>query len=212
MRTKWKLILVAVLLLLAGCAPAYEKKAFEDLPNDFQVNEEVISMTNSFDIIAGKNTYGTVTEKMFSWTRTFFVRNSAGVDLGKASARAWSWGTHIDVYDASGKLLGGIKEEVTKSMFKTWTSYSILDPANAVIARSKKVEFFGTDVTISSPAGEVLVTISRPAVNWVSDTWNVSIKKPGVIDPRMVVVIGAYKTAVDNERAAESDDSSSRKK
>jgi hypothetical protein len=48
-----------------------------------------------------------------------------------------------------------------------------------------------------------VATIDRPAFNWVSDKWAVSIKNRDAVDPRIIVIIGAYKTAVDNDRVRE---------
>lgn len=48
--------------------------------------------------------------------------------------------------------------------------------------------------------GSTLSTIKRPMINLTGDTWTVDIANHDVIDPRILVMIGAYKTSADKDR------------
>lgn len=195
---------VSVLFLVAalctsGCGPSGTPSAFKDLPASFEVDERVIAFTTTFDIVSGGKNYGTVSEHLISWGRTFTYTDGTGVQIATAKARVFSWGTHIDVYDASGRLIGSIKEEILNSLFKVHTVYSILDASGNVVARSEKVEFFSTNIAMRA-GGREIATLHRPVFNLAGDTWYVSVNDPSVVDMRVIIMIGAYKTAVDNER------------
>jgi hypothetical protein len=120
------LLLLGSLLLSASLAAQSVSQA--DLPDNFEVKERVFSLTTSFTISAGSTTYGSVVESLLSLTRSFTYKNNSGAVVSTARERMFSWGTHIDVSDSSGKLIGGIEEQVMKSWFKTYTVYSVLTP------------------------------------------------------------------------------------
>ncbi|MBX9573669.1 MAG: hypothetical protein K2X77_32520 [Candidatus Obscuribacterales bacterium] len=155
----------------------------------------------TFDIKdANGKSDGVVDQKLLNWTKTFEYQDKHGNKLATGRENLFSWGTRIDITDAQGKPIGTLKEDILKSWWKTYTTYSILDPAGKEIAKSEKVEWLGTDFTLKNPKGEVIATIHRPWINWVRDNWTIDIHKPGEVDKRILYMIPAYKTSVDYER------------
>ena len=173
------------------------------LPSEFTIHERVISLTDTFDLKDGKKTMGTITEKFFSMTKSFKYVDAAGVCVAEARARFFSWGTHVDVTDCQGRKVGAIKENVLKSFFKVYTTYSILDGSDKEIATSEKVEWISTDVALTSRQGRAIAALHRPWLNFLSDNWTVKVSDPNACDSRLIVMIAAYKTSVDNDRRRE---------
>lgn len=179
------------------------------LPAKFQIVEYVFSLTNKFDVRAEGKTLGTITEKFFSMTRSFTYADPAGRCVAQARERLFSWGVHIDVTDCSGGKIGAIKENILKSLFKVSTTYSILDASDREVASSEKLDWIGTEMTLRkgrNGTGPRIAKLSRPWLQIFSDHWDVELDDPKAADSRLVVMIAAYKTAVDNARRAESSD------
>lgn len=182
-------------------APAPD--AAPSLPDELTVHERVISLTDTFDLKAGGTSYGTITQKFLSLAKAFTYEDASGRCVAKARARLLSWGTYIDVTDCADRPIGAIKENVLKSFFKVHTTYSILDAQNREIATSEKVEWVSTNLTLRRPDGATIAELHRPWLNVLSDNWTVTIRDHAAVDPRLIVLIAAYKTSVDNDRRAE---------
>jgi len=185
----------------APAAPAPD--AAPALPDELTVHERVIALTDTFDLKAGGATIGTITEKFFSLTKAFTYVDASGACVAKARARLLSWGTYIDVTDCSDRPVGAIKENVLKSLFKVYTTYSILDGQNREAATSEKVEWVSTNLVMRRPDGATIAELHRPWLNVLSDNWTVKIRDHAAVDSRLIVLIAAYKTSVDNDRRAE---------
>lgn len=115
----------------------------------------MISLVDTFDLTAGGSSFGTITEKFFSLTKSFTYADAKGVE----------------------------------------------------IAASEKVDWISTDVTIRRPDGRVIAALHRPWFNFLSDNWAVKISDHSAVDSRLIVMIAAYKTSVDNDRRREESDS-----
>ena len=103
-------------------------------------------------------------------------------------------------------MIGTIKEEILKSLFKVYTAYRILDAQDRLVATSEKVEWLSTDIVLRDPSGRVVAEVRRGFTEnllRLTDRWDVSIRDPQAVDPRMVVMIAAYKSSVDNDRRKE---------
>lgn len=183
-------------------APAASAPA-PKLPSEFTIHERVIALTDTFDLKDGKKIMGTITEKFFSLTKSFKYVDASGSCVAEARARFFSWGTHVDVTDCQGRKVGAIKENVLKSFFKVYTTYAILDGQDREIATSEKVEWISTDVTLTSKQGRAVASLHRPWLNVFSDNWTVKVSAADACDSRLIVMIAAYKTSVDNDRRAE---------
>ena len=180
--------------------PASSPKAAPPLPARFTIRERFFSLTDAFDLKSGDQKLGTLTEKFFSLTKSFRYDDSSGRCAAKARARFFSWGTHIDVADCQGQKIGSIKENVFKSLLKAYTVYSILDAQDREIAKSRKMEWLSTDVVLRSENGGLIAELHRPWLNLIADKWTVSVQDPRAVDSRLIVMIAAYKTSVDNDR------------
>lgn len=183
---------------------AQAQAAAPKLPAKFKVRERVISWTTTFDIKDDHKTYGVVTEKFFSLTRSFTYNDDKGACVARARQRILSWGSHVDVTDCADKAIGSIKEEVFKSLWKVHTTYAILDAAGKEVAKSTKVDWIGTEVTLTA-GGRQIAKLKRPWLQWLSDTWEVEVNDAKAADSRLIVMIAAYKTSVDNARRRERD-------
>lgn len=174
-----------------------------ELPSKFQIIERVIALTNTFDVSGGGASFGTIYEKLISLTRSFTYKAPDGRCLAQAREVLFSWGVEIEVSDCGGTKIGAIKENVLKSFFKVHTTYSILDAGGRAVASSKKVDWLGTEVTLYAGAGGTgmrIAKLSRPWINVFSDRWDVELYEKRTLDPRLIVMIAAYKTSVDNAR------------
>ena len=192
--------LPAVSVPLAVPAAPPDSGSAPTLPDELTIHERIISLVDTFDLTAGNASLGTITEKFFSLTKAFTYVDANGICAAKARARFFSWGTHIDVTDCSDHPVGAIKENVLKSLFKGYTQYSMLDARGTEIATSEKAGWIPTDVTIRRPNGRMIATLHRPWLNILSDNWTVKIVDHAAVDSRMIVIIAAYKTSVDNDR------------
>ena len=77
-----------------------------------------------------------------------------------------------------------------------------------LVAKSVKTEFLSTDITLKTPDGRIAAILHRPAFNFPTDSWQVTSLNRDAVDSRLIVMIGAYKTSVDNVRASSSSSSS----
>ena len=123
-----RLLLTAVLLLPLGAraqTPAFGQllaqipnqeapvvatpKGAPVLPAEFEVREHVIALTDTFSLKAGGQTYGRVTQKFISLTKSFTFTDATGACVAQARQRILSWGSHVDVTDCSGVKVGAVK-------------------------------------------------------------------------------------------------------
>jgi len=174
------------------------------VPSKFTLKEKVISLTTTFDLKGGGKSLGRITEKIFSLTRAFTYDDASGNRIAEARAKLLSWGNQVIVTDCQGREIGTIKEEIFKSLFKVRTIYKILDARDHEIAKSEKVDWVGTSFTLRDGRGRKVASLERPWINLLSDSWDVTIHDSKAVDPRMIVMIAAFKTSVDNARRAES--------
>lgn len=176
------------------------------LPNNFEIVQKAFTWGKTFEVKAGGVTHARIVEKLFTWGRTFRYENNNGLLVASAHAKPFSWGVHIDVFDSSGALIGSIKEDLNRSIFSPYTIYHILDANGQEVALSKKYQLFSTDITLTNPrTGQQVANMHRNALNFLGDTWYVSVQNREGVDPRLLVVISAFKTAEDADRAADDD-------
>jgi uncharacterized protein YxjI len=175
-----------------------------ELPASLTVHERVLSLVATFDLSSDSKSYGTIRREILHIGKTFHYEDASGHCVARAHARVISWGTHIDVTDCSDRAIGAVTERVLESMFKTWTTYSILDASGKEVAVSDKVEFISTNLEIRTPAGRSVATLHRHLINVLSDNWDMTIADHAVVDSRLLVFIAAYKTSADNDRRSSS--------
>ncbi|MBU6453935.1 MAG: hypothetical protein KGS72_19305 [Cyanobacteria bacterium REEB67] len=201
------------LLCLHGCGDSTDSGPARSLPASFDVKQRVFfKWGETFDVSGDGVNYGTVSQKLISFTKSFNYDDNTGARAATASVAVLSWGTQIDVVDGSGKRLGTIKEELFTSLFKTWTTYRILDANGNQVATSQKSEFWSTTFDLTANDGHLIATIHRNAWNWMGDNWTVTIKDSTTVDPRIEVMIAAFKTSADEDQKAKDNKSSGSKK
>jgi uncharacterized protein YxjI len=190
-----------------------ELESFKDsskgpvLPNIFVLEQKLLALSTTFVIKQeGKPSLGTVSEKIVSLTRSFEYKDASGKLIATARTKIFAWGVHIEFFDAAGRKIGSIKEKITRSLFKVYTEYEVLDAFDQVIATSVKKEMFSTDISIRGKDGKEIVRMHRSIFNLTGDTWQVEILKQDVIDSRIIVMIPAYKTSVDDEGKEEEEE------
>lgn len=171
------------------------------LPSSFRVHEKVLTLfATQFTIDNGGKKYGTIDKKVFSLTTAFTYKDGAGKTQSIAKARFFSLGSTVDITDANGKVIGTIQEKIFKSLFKVSTEYAILDANGREVATSDKLDLFATKFTLKDKSGKTVVEMKRPMINWLSDNWDVKVYDAKAIDPRILIMIPAFKTAADNSR------------
>ena len=173
------------------------------LPSELKLSEKLISLTTSLNLKANDVKLGSIDENFFSLVTTFTYNDANHQKIAVAHDKFISWGNDIIVNDCEGNKIGEIKEEILKSLFKVYTTYSILDEKENILGTSEKVDWIGTHFTLFDKNKKIIAELSRPFINFLTDEWTIKIAKPGVIDNRILVMIGAFKTHADNERRRE---------
>lgn len=194
------LAIVTAVFLSFGHGASATECPIPRLSGQVTLTEQVISWTTTLNLTGENQNLGKVTAKFLTMADTFVYYDAQGNKIATARSRIFSWGTHIDVFDCQEQKIGEIRENVMQSWTKVVTVYSILDVHGHVVAQSEKVDWFGTQFTLFNSQGHLGATISRPWFNFFSDKWTVNIQDPQIIDPRFLVMIGAFKTEVDNRR------------
>lgn len=169
-----------------------------ELPNKFEIDEVMVSIGTDMNINVGGNTIGKIEERTLEFTTTFEYFDNTDRKIAKGEERAFSWGTTIDIFDESDRKIGTLEEQLFESVFSIETIYDIKDANGRLIAKSKKIDLFSTNVEIFSTKGNLVCTMTRPSINVFSDSWYVEIL--GDIDKRLIIFIPAYKTSADNKR------------
>lgn len=199
MKIKFFAFLAAILLVFGAFS------FLDSNDGDIVLTERVIfKLKNTLDVQVQGKSEGKVSESLIQLSRTFTWTDSSGQTAASARTAIVSWGTEINVYDGKGTKIGSIEERIFSSWFRTWSTYDIKDARGNQLAVSEKSEWLGTTITLTSPSGAVIAKLDRPWINIWSDTWNVYIKKPGIVDNGILVMIAAFKTASDRDHASDS--------
>ncbi len=169
------------------------------MPDQFTLNERTVSLGTVLDLEDDDGNFGKISEKLLQLTKSFHYTDISGNKVAEAKQKLLSWGVQIDVFDCQGQKIGTIKENILKSLFKVSTTYTIEDATGSVVAVSNQVDILATSFTLKDPSGNKVATLNRSAINFFGDNWNVKIYNHDVVDPRILVMIGSYKTSADNE-------------
>lgn len=194
---------------MVGSRSDAKAAAVSELPASFSVYGRFFAWTDTFDIKSGQATLGTVTQKFISLTKSFTYIDAKNNKVAEARARFFALGSTVDVTDGGGRKIGTIKEDILKSLFKVYTLYKILDANGKEIATSEKVQWLSTEIILRDPAGRVIAEVRRgfkQNLFRLTDRWDVNIHDAQAVDSRLIVLIAAYKSSVDNDRRNEKDD------
>ncbi len=184
------------------------------LPSTFSLYEKLITITDALELKSGKTSFGKISQRFFALTKRFDWDDAQGNRVAEARAVFFALGSTVDVTDGAGNKIGTIKEEILKSLFKVWTTYRILDASGKQVASSEKVEWLSTEITLKGPDGRGVALLRRGfKENFfrLTDRWDVTVYDAAAVDSRMLVMIAAYKTSVDNDRRREAAAEAARK-
>lgn len=191
----WLIVAALVAVVVWFYWPPQAASSIPNLPQQYKVSERTFNLGHTFDVESNDTTYGTVDVKWFRLTTTIFYRDNEGKLVAYGKKAAISIGTRINIYDGNGNLIGTLQKNIFSSLLGPVTStYSVLDAQGNEIASSVKFSVITTSIKLNDKNGHTVVELSRP-LSVLSDTWDVTVHKPGVIDSRIVVMIGAFKTA-----------------
>lgn len=198
-------LLVLSLGLIQGLVSLGHASTF---PDDYVMKQKFFTIGTDFEMKDSRTdqVVGKLEQRMLNWTTTFSLMDASGNVVATAKARFFAWGATCDIYGPSGELIGTVKEKVLKSLFKMSTEYSVLDGGGNEIGTSEKLQLFATYFTLMDLQGREVATMNRPALNWFTDTWTVTVGRVGAIDERVIPFIPAFKTAADAARKARSSD------
>jgi len=178
-----------ILLVLAAIS---FQLATAQLPNNFKIEEDVMSIGTDFELTGCD---GYIDQKLLSLSSSFTLKIN-GSTYARSSQRIFSIGSKIDIYDNKDVKIGVIEEQI----FSSWGIYSkyvIYDGSGNRVAESRKHQLMATEFVITGEDGGIVCIITRPAINFFSDTWSVSFKDDKY-DKRLFVFIPCYKTYRDN--------------
>jgi uncharacterized protein YxjI len=173
-----------------------------ELPRAYVLDERVLSIGTNFVIKAAKQEYGRVDQKVMSVGTNFYVYDKSKALVAHAHKKIFTWGTDIQIYDCHEKKIGRIRENIVKSLFKIWTTYSIEDAVDHQIAKSEKIEFITPRMEIMWPEGGTVATLKQ-TLNPLEDIWEIQKSGDKSIDERILVVMGAFKSHADKQRRKE---------
>lgn len=177
------------------------EKTFDQLPSNFNMDEELITFGMDMTITSGGDTYGKVEERTMNWGRTFELFDNSHNKIATANEEVLSLYTDIKIKDESGKLIGSVEQEIMDSMFSIYSIYSIKDGSGRVIGKSEKLDFFTTEIEIVDNSGNTLVSLDKEFMS-IGDSWNV--KANGNLDNRIIVFIPAFVSAAQAAKKSKS--------
>lgn len=188
-------------ILLASSLSAFANCPDLEVPKKFMARESIFSsrMTDmSFDA-AGKR-IAKIEERLLSSTTTFDLYNDKKQKVATARQQLFSWGTTIDVKDCAGKMIGTLKENIYRSLLGDVSSkYTILDGTGSPIATSEKLEILTPNFKVTANNGKQLMKMRLSALSYGSlDEWVVEIPDATQVDPRVLLMIPAFKTSATN--------------
>lgn len=185
-------IVVLVAIEWSGSSTLPPAPAGAELPTRFKVQKHA-SLVTTLDVEAGGVRYGTITQNG-SWWTSFTYADAQGATLANAVKTNYLSGKQIEIKDASGRVLGTLKQEIFQGGLAT-TVYSVWDGAGREIAKSEKVSWGATKFTLKS-GSRVIATIEK--TSFLPAAWSVDIHVQDVVDPRILIVIAAFKTHADD--------------
>lgn len=159
------------------------------------VKEKLISLVSTFSVESEHGELGMIKKKVISAASQYYWKDSGGETIATARRKLLSFGTEITVYNCKGSKIGSIEEEVLKSLIKVKTVYKIKDHRGHEVATSKKLDLGATSMTVSRD-GEKLAKLKLPFVR-IKDNWEIQVYDNNVIDSRILIMLGVFKTDAD---------------
>ena len=177
-------------------------KSIMDAPATFRMEEILMSIGLDMNITDNNgNEYGIIEERTLSFTKTFELLDSNRNVIAKGQTEAFSFTTVVDIKDENDKLIGTLEQEIFENLFDFGSLYTIKNANGEVVAKSRKLDFFTTDVSIEGNKGKI--SMNKEFLSF-GDQWE--IKYNGSIDKRLIAFIPAFISSAQKERHKKNDD------
>ena len=146
-------------------------------------------------------------QRIFSWFDSYDIFNEFGDTIFTVKGEL-SWGKLLNIYDASGKYVGSLKQKI----FRFLPTFEMYLGNRLVGTIQKEFTFFRPsfhidcngwyisgnwiewDYMISSPSGEGVAVVSKEIFNW-TDTYVIDVR-----DPANAVAVLMIVLAIDSEK------------
>lgn len=185
-----------------GCTNSRKIDTLDNV-NSVTAQQDRFTLGTDLTLTSGDSFIGTIKQYKVSFREGYVLYDGEGKKTASAIKHALSFGVEIDIYNEKGEKLGMISEKVLETKLALIsTYYEITNSEGEVIADSKKTDLAGTEITITSPSGEHLATLSRSFFDMGKDTWEITISED--IDPRLIVFIPGFKTHSDDAKSKKS--------
>lgn len=170
----------------------------------YQMNQRFLTIGSDFDILHNDQEVGKVIQRIFNFEKTFELLNEDGELVARAQKQLLAIGTKILVYDCQNRFLGSVQEDILGSLAKFRTVYSVLSSDDQLIGQSEKLKILATDMTFYGVDGKSIASLSRPAINFFTDEWVITVLRTDTVDMRILFFSAAYKTSADADRKNDS--------
>ena len=158
---------------------------------EFVLDEKAFTIGTDLEV----KDYGIVSERTLSLTRSFEI---TGKLPGSSSEEFFSSSTKYVVKDDHQRVLATITKEVISSFFTVaGNKYSITDNEGVKIAESELSSGWRPTITITENNGAKSVLV---ASGFRYYTWHITQDSSSKLDPRVLWIIAASKTAGDNDK------------
>lgn len=165
----------------------------QDIPNNFEVDEKLLSIGNDFYITnSNKENFGKIEQRVLSFGKKFEYFDSTGKLDASAQEEVMSFKNVINVKDANGNSIGSIEEEILESLGNVLNGqnvYSILDAQGNVLGKSKSDMIIRNNIDIYDD-DNLITTFHTPALS-LGARWKCELKD-NKIDKRILIFIPAY--------------------
>ena len=172
-----------------------------NIPSQFKMKSKILTIgTDMFVTDDNNSNYGKVEERILSLGTKFEYKDNTGKIVATAKEEILTWSTKIDITDSSGKFIGSVEQEIMESLLSWYSIYSIKDANGNQIAKSKKIDFWTSNVDIFDMSNNIIGNFSQESFT-IGHEWDISIT--GNIDKRLIIFIPSF---ISSSQDAKSDD------
>lgn len=159
---------------------------------NFQLEEKAFTIGTDLNITKGGS--GVIEERTISIGRTFEIK---GQYACRSETKVFALGTSFTI-SVDGHPIAIIEKQVVESMFTFMGNvFVIKDPQGGEIARSELTRGLRPTIRIKESNGSMSILA---ASGWRYYTWDIVQDPNSKLDPRILFIIAASKTAKDNEK------------
>ncbi len=195
---------------LGGVAGYFHDKSIEPtetvsqnpIPTRFKMRGKLLSIgTDMYLTNDNKENFGRIEERTLRLSSTFEYFDSSGKLKARAAEKILSLYTVIEITDENGAIIGYVEEEVIESMTSLFYHiFTIRDANKNILATSKKIDLFSSNVEISGSSGTIRMSQS---IFTLGDDWDIEINSS--IDKRLIVFIPSFIRSSQERKRKEKD-------